>query len=457
MSWVADGLIASIITWFAGVIVGGLNLLWDLLAASVFTSPDVTVLPQVRSFSATSLGIVNTCYVLAFLAVFGLIMGRDTIQTRYGPGELIPRLVIGLIAANFAPPLCSTIIGLANAVTAAVTAESFASPWPVQQLRSITSGGLAGQTANTPASFLMLLICLIIAIQVGILLMQWIVRLGVLIIAVGIAPIALALHGTPQTEPAAKLWWRTFLGTLGVVVLQAVAMHTTFKIFLDPAANLPALGIPGDPGTVFNLLVVLCLLWGVIKIPGMMRRYVTKSSPSQAGMILRVVLIQQLTKGLSRVFSGSRGAARFGRATGRGAGRGGDRPWPVTSPKGGGRPAGPRTPRPSAPMNVPSRPPTGAGPGVVGVAYPTGRPVKPYTADELAAGVDAFGKTVPRQSPPAPPSSSRPPVRAAGVVSDPPQTGSRATIPARVTPATAMPQTRPLRPPARGPWNRPIR
>jgi len=39
---------------------------------------------------------------------------------------------------------------------------------------------------------------------------------------------------------------------------------------------------------------------------------------------------------------------------------------------------------------VPSRPPAGAGPGVVGTAYPTGRPVKPYTVDELADGVDVY-------------------------------------------------------------------
>ncbi len=466
MGWVADSIIETILTWFAKVIVGGLNVLWDLLAASVFTSPDVTLLPQVRTFSATSLGIVNTAYVLAFLSMAILVMGRDTIQTRYGPGELIPRLVIGLIAANFATPLCSTLIQVANAITSALTSQDITSPGAMQQMRTVVTGGLTNQTGNSPASFLLLLIGLIIAVMVGMLLIQLIVRLGVLIVAVGIAPIALALHGTPYTEPGAKLWWRTILGTLGTVVAQAVALHTTLKIFLDPNANLPALGLPGDPGVVFNLLVVVCLLWATLKIPSMMRRYVTKSSPSQAGTILRVVLIQQLTKGLSRVFSGTRGAARIGRAAGggAGAGRGANAPWPVTSPGGGGHrpratglPSGPRAPRGLAPMNVPSRPPTGAGPGVVGVAYPTGRPIKPYTADELAAGVDAFGKTVPRQPPTAPPRSSRPPIRAAGVVPDPPSAAPHATIPAGITPATAMAKTRPVRPPVRGPWNRPIR
>lgn len=95
---------------------------------------------------------------------------------------------------------------------------------------------------------------------------------GLLVVAVGIAPIALALHGTPQTEGAAKLWWRTILGTLGTVVMQAVALHTTLSIFLNPNTNLTVLGLPGDPGAVMNLLIVVCLLWGVLKIPVPMSR-----------------------------------------------------------------------------------------------------------------------------------------------------------------------------------------
>jgi hypothetical protein len=215
----------------------------------------------------------------------------------------------------------------------------------------------------------------------------------------------LALHGTPQTEPAAKLWWRTMLGTLGTVVIQAVTLHTTLTTFLNPQANLPALGLPGDPGVVMNLLIVLCLLWAILKIPSMMRRYVTKSSPSQAGMILRVVLIQQLTRGLSRAVSRGGGALRGGGAVrgapggGPGAGRGTDPPWPTTTPRGGGSRPLPRstpssTARSAAPPRVPSRPPTGAGPGVVGTAYPTGRPVKPYTREELADGVDVYTRSL---------------------------------------------------------------
>jgi hypothetical protein len=270
----------------------------------------VTKLPQVTGFAGRSLGIVNACYVLAFLWVAILVLGRDTIQATYGPGELIPRLIVGLVAANFAVPLCSNLIQLANAVTAAFTGQDIAAPDSMRHLRTTTVGAVNGQNGGSAASFLLLVIALLIAVLVAILVVQWIIRLGVLVVAVGIAPIALALHGTPQTEGAAKLWWRTILGTLGTVVMQAVALHITLSIFLNPNTNLRVLGLPGDPGAVMNLLIVVCLLWGVLKIPGLMRRYITQSRPSTMGMIVRVVLVQRISRGLSRALGAGRGASR---------------------------------------------------------------------------------------------------------------------------------------------------
>ncbi|MFC6022713.1 hypothetical protein ACFP2T_41980 [Plantactinospora solaniradicis] len=372
--WFVKKLIGSILQWFAETVIGVLNALWELLLVTAFVSPDVTALPQVTTFASTSLGIVNVCYVLAFLWAAIMVMGRDTIQSRVGPGELIPRLVIGLIAANFAIPICSTVIGLANALTEALTDQDVTSPGSMQQLRDTTVGALSGQTGATAGSFLLLLIGLLIAVLTGTLLVQWIVRLGFLVVAVGISPIALALHGTEQTEGGAKLWWRAILGTNGIVVLQAVALHTTLKVFLNPDSNLPMFGLPiiiGDPAAIMNLLIVVCLLWSIVKIPRLMSRYVTRIPPNPMGMILRVVLVQQLTRGLSRAFSGSRSAARAaGHASGRAAGAGGaNRPWPVKSGGGGG---GQSRSGGSAPR--PLQPPSGAAPAAP--ASPT-RPAAP--------------------------------------------------------------------------------
>jgi hypothetical protein len=407
--WLADKIIGRVLDWFAKTIVGALSGLWDLLSGSVFVSPDVTQLPQVTAFASTSLGIVNVSYVLAFMWMAVLVLGRDTIQSTYGLGELIPRLVIGLIAANLAVPLCSALIEVANAVTAALTGQDITNPGSTRQLQTITAIALKDADAGVPTGFLLLVVGLLIAGLVAALVVQWIIRVGVLIVVVGIAPIALALHGTPHTEGAAKLWWRTLLGTLGTVVMQAVALHTTLTVFFnnpDPAL-VQIRGLPTGRGAVMNLLIVVCLLWGVVKIPSLMRRYITQTRPSAMGMIVRVVLTQQLTRGISRALGGVRGAVRVG--SGRGAIRAGngtpargtgsgtaDPRWPVTAgtgtraPSSTGRsaPAGPvgrgtrqRLPRPTG---------SGSGSGRVRVVYPAGQPVRPYTRDELARGVDLY-------------------------------------------------------------------
>jgi small-conductance mechanosensitive channel len=63
-------------------------------------------------------------------------------------------------------------------------------------------------------------------------------------------------------------------------------------MLIDPQHLLPALGLPGDPGPVLNLFVVMVLLWYTIKIPGLVGRFVSQSgrNTSFVGAVVRVVL-----------------------------------------------------------------------------------------------------------------------------------------------------------------------
>jgi hypothetical protein len=51
------------------------------------------------------------------------------------------------------------------------------------------------------------------------LLLTSIVRIAVVIVLVGIAPLAPACHALPFTDTAARLWWRILLGCLAVPML----------------------------------------------------------------------------------------------------------------------------------------------------------------------------------------------------------------------------------------------
>ncbi|GIH16338.1 conjugal transfer protein TrbL family protein [Rugosimonospora africana] len=364
-----DYLFSGAVMWLLSHIAPGFQQMWNLLSSTLLRSPDVTGLPQVHTLSSNALAIVDAGFVLALLAAGILVMTQHTVQSRYGVNELVPRLVIGFIAANFATPLCSQLIQLGNAVTAAVTGRQIDTSGAFSRMLDIVNGAVL----NPTEPLLVMILVLMAAVLTGMLLATCCVRLGLLVVLCGIAPLALACHATPFTDGVARLWWRSFLGLLGTVTLQALALQTTMIIFLDPQSNLPVVGIPNDPFGVFNLFIVICLLWVTIKIPGLMRRYVTKSGSGRnaTGLVVRMVVMRQLT-GLLRVpLRAGRAAVAGRRGPGRGAAGGPDasamalthhrprmpRPTMARALRGSsaapspGTPAGPAGPRPPTGRN----------------------------------------------------------------------------------------------------------
>ncbi|MEU0561295.1 hypothetical protein [Dactylosporangium sp. NPDC006015] len=83
-----DFFVNEVIGGLAKVVAASLDLLWGFLAGTAFSTPDVTSLPQVVAISGRSLVIVNASFVLAVLAAGVVVMGRETVQSRYGLAEL---------------------------------------------------------------------------------------------------------------------------------------------------------------------------------------------------------------------------------------------------------------------------------------------------------------------------------------------------------------------------------
>jgi hypothetical protein len=143
------------------------------------------------------------------------------------------------------------------------------------------------------------------------LIITWLGRLTVLLIVAGTGPVALMCHALPQTDPVARIWWRSLIGCLAVQVLQAVTLHMAVATLLSPDANLPALGLPRDPTGLLNLLITCFVLWLVIRIP----KWVARSFGGNAaragsvlGSVVRVVVVQKLLGAI-----GLRGGRLFGR------------------------------------------------------------------------------------------------------------------------------------------------
>jgi hypothetical protein len=296
-----DFLLNGILDWLAKAILGAFDAIVGVINHILLVSPDVTGLPQVRALTAKTVGIVDAVFVLAFVAVGAVTMlsGGDE-RSRYTAKDLLSRCVVGFIAAHFSGLLCRQAITLANAIGAALTPDKLLGPDATNAMRShLTTPNQAGQV-------LLVVVFAVVVFLVGATAFQAVGRMGILLLLTAIAPIALAMHALPQTDPIARLWWRAYAGCLAVPILQAFTLYTGEWMLTDTHTMFPELPMAGDPFVVLNLLIVVVVLWTTVKIPGLMRRYVTTAGrgPNVLGTVVRVVVVGQLSRsipGLSRV------------------------------------------------------------------------------------------------------------------------------------------------------------
>jgi hypothetical protein len=290
-----DWLYNGLIEWLAERVQGMLGGLVSLLTAAFFTSPDVTVFPQVQALAGRSVMVVNAAFVLAIIAAGAIAMTHGTFQIRYQAKDLLPRLVFGFVASNFGVELCRMLIETANALTVAMVGQTASGP----QVIEFVKARIVGALTNPSSAVLAVVIGLIIVVLFYMLLVGWFARIATLIVLAGIAPVALACYALPQTQAAAGLWWRSLLGCLATPLLQAVFFTTGVDLLVDPEHNVPILlGLPGGASTdVFNLFIAACLLLVTMRIPKLVGRYVTRGGQmSTAGVVLRAVVVQSITR-----------------------------------------------------------------------------------------------------------------------------------------------------------------
>jgi hypothetical protein len=302
-------LINAVLDALTAATLAGLNWVLDLMTATVFASPDVTVLPQVRYVAGNAQTTANACMGLVMMLAGIIAMSHGSVQDRYSLKELLPRLVIGFVAANTATPIVSGVITGANALTGALAGDRFTSAGSFFQLKRVIV-----DVAFDPALWVVALVSREIALLLLIgLVATWLGRLAVLLVVAALAPVALACHALPQTEPVARIWWRALLGCLAVQVLQAVTLHLAVATLLAPGANLPDLGLPHDPTGLFNLLIAAFVLWLVVRIPTWAARTFGAGggrAGSVVASVIRVVVVQQALRAVGlRGGLGRRGAA----------------------------------------------------------------------------------------------------------------------------------------------------
>jgi len=359
----------AITGWFAGLVKSAVNPLLALIGQTALSTPQPDSIAAVRTLWGTSLAVADACYVLLVLIGGVIVMSHETLQTSYSAKEIAPRIVLGFIAANLSMVLMSRAVDIANGLSAAFTAggvdpQTAAASLVTTLGNSIGSGGI-----------FLILLALAGVILALVLALVYVIRLMAVVLLAAAAPVCLALYALPQTSWAASWWWRAWTAALAIQVAQGLVLTAAVQVFLAPG------WLPWHAaGSLGQLLVTLCLLWIVMRIPFWIARPVL--GPLGRSPLRRAARFVVTAAILSRVGPLLRGTATASRGTGRtGRTAGGTGAGPRRAPGTGSSawrwradPAPPPAPRP---------PP--------GVAGPPGRP---------AGGRPAL--------PPAPPPSSGP-------------------------------------------------
>lgn len=249
---------------FVNLLVGeSLNWLLRMLGSTLLSTPTLDQLPRIGEIWEQSRLFVVAAYSLLVLLAGILVMGHQSIQTRYTIREIAPRVVVGFIAANLSLLVGDQAIRFANAASMAVLGDSLdpqTSGKAVTELfvalvsRSLVDGGLFAGLLS------LALTILLIGLLVG-----YVVRVGLTAILLAGAPLALMCHGLPQLEGVAHWFWRSGAGVLGIQVGQSLALIVALKVFLEPG-GFTFFGTPTSDGLV-NLIVLIALIWILVKIP----------------------------------------------------------------------------------------------------------------------------------------------------------------------------------------------
>ncbi|MCJ0875594.1 hypothetical protein [Streptomyces sp. AP-93] len=345
-------MIVNAITSFLGMLVEQITKpVREFLADTLLATPDVTRHADIKKLWTAMLGITAGIYVLFVTAGGITVMGYETVQTRYTVQQIAPRLLLGMAAAATSLTVMGKAISLSNALahTIMATDMSDAGQGMVERVLPFALFGAAGLKL-----YLLLLAIMMIALVLAVLI-GFLVRVAVMALLAVAAPLMLACHAHPLTDPVARLWWRGLAGCLAIQIAQSLTFVLALKLFFAPGAT--TLGIPKSD-QLGTMLAGLALFWVLFKIPGWTLQVVLRGTPvhnPHAPAAVRVLKHLALYRLMDHYAPGMRllrrrpggGGAGSGFGLGRGGPGGGGRRPGGGPPRGGrGGPGGRRPPSP---------------------------------------------------------------------------------------------------------------
>jgi Putative Ig domain len=245
--------------WFRHLVTDALNPALELVGQTLLSTPQVVGTGRVGELWTYSLGIADALLVLVLVVAGALVMGHETVQSRYALKDALPRLGFAAIAVNASLALSGQMIAFTNSLSFGFLSGGVDPAQASASLKQFIVGAVAS------GGIFLIFLGLACAVVAVILLVLYIVRAALVVVLVCAAPLMLLTHALPQTEGLARLWWRSMAAALGVQVAQAFLLATAVRVFFSSEGH-SALGL-SVTGSLIDLLVALCMLWLLVKVP----------------------------------------------------------------------------------------------------------------------------------------------------------------------------------------------
>ena len=232
------------------------------------TPPNLTYAHDLVQQAWTVVWAVASAALVVILGWMGLtlIISDHVGRAQAGWREMVPRLVLGLVAAASSLWWCALVIDVADAVSGfiAVSLGVTAGDMLRSTLRTLMTAVEAGSVGM---ALLLAALYMVYGFFVLYVIVQMVLRLALIDILLALAPIALGLWILPHTAGWGRHWLRLFMTTVFQQAIQLIALALGFG-FLNEVAAIAAFEPVQD--LVWKLLMSLAFVYMATRVPSLL-------------------------------------------------------------------------------------------------------------------------------------------------------------------------------------------
>ena len=232
------------------------------------TPPDLTYAHELVRQAWMVVWAITTGALVVILGWMGLslIVSEHLGRQQTGWREMVPRLVLGLVAAASSLWWCALVLDVADAVSGFIAVSLNVTPGDL--LRAPLDTFLkAVQAGSVGMAQLLALLYLVYGFFVLYVIVQMVLRLALIDILLALAPIALGLWILPHTAGWGRHWLRLFMTTVFQQAVQLIALALGLG-FLNEFASVAAFEPVQD--LIWKLLMSLAFVYMATRVPSMM-------------------------------------------------------------------------------------------------------------------------------------------------------------------------------------------